>query len=107
MAVPSALGDPFADTSFVDVSQFAISRGECEAFSTSVNPDIAANYDLKCDGVRTPSTSSSEYQLLGKMEYQLSSRTRAWVSGLASQQQFRSFNYYLLFVPQDQLAALA
>ena len=93
VAVPSAINDPFADTAFVDVSRFAIARGRCDAFSQSANPDIAGNYGEECQGTRIPGTGSSSYQLLGKLDYALSDRTSFWLTGLASRNQLRSFEF--------------
>ncbi|MEO8201459.1 MAG: TonB-dependent receptor, partial [Gemmatimonadota bacterium] len=59
----------------------------------------------ECHGVRTPSTASSQYQLLGTFLYQLSPRTSVFLTGAASQEQFRTFDYDLLFIPKDQAAA--
>ena len=93
VAVPSAINDPLADTAFVDVSRFAIARGRCDAFSASNNPDIADNYGQECMGTRIPATGSSNYQLLGKLDYAIGPGTSLWATGLASRDQLRSLNF--------------
>jgi hypothetical protein len=105
VAVPSAINDPFADTTFVDVARFVIARGQCDTFSSSTNPGIADNFGQECHGVRIPSTASSQYQLLGRMEYTISPRSYAWITAVASQSQGRRFDTNLLFIPQDQIAS--
>ena len=54
VAVPTALGDPTADTTMVPVYNYAVSRGECSDFESSANPDIASNYGVDCQGIRVP-----------------------------------------------------
>lgn len=99
VAVPSAINDPFADTVFVDVSRFAIARGRCNTFSGSTNSGIADNYGEECQGARIPATGSSNYQLLGKLEYARGNRTSFWLSGAASRDQVRYFDPNLTSVP--------
>ena len=89
VAVPSQLNDPFADTVFVNVSRFAIARGRCDEFSGSANPDIADNYGQECQGVRIPATGRSNYQLLGRLDYEAGVHTSLWLSGMASRDQVR------------------
>jgi hypothetical protein len=91
VAVPSAINDPLADTSFVEVFRFAVVRGRCDVFRLSTNPGIADNYGQACNGIRVPATGSSSYQLLGKLDYQLGRRTSLWLTGIASRDQFRYF----------------
>jgi hypothetical protein len=61
VAVPTALGDPTADTTMVPVYNYAVSRGECSDFESSTNPDIASNYGVDCQGIRVPSSARSTY----------------------------------------------
>ena len=89
VAVPSQINNPFADTTFVNVSRFAIARGRCDAFSGSSNRDIAGNYGQECQGTRIPVSGSSSYQVLGKLEYALGRNTSFWLTGLASRDQVR------------------
>ncbi|MEO8200196.1 MAG: TonB-dependent receptor plug domain-containing protein, partial [Gemmatimonadota bacterium] len=44
VAVPTTPGNPFSDTTFVEVLKFAVDRGQCDAFAGSTNPGIADNY---------------------------------------------------------------
>ena len=91
VAVPSALNDPTADTTMVDVYNYAVARGECSDFENSANPDIASNYGVDCTGIRVPWSSRSSYQLTGKMNYTFGTGSRIALTGLASQFQGRSF----------------
>jgi Carboxypeptidase regulatory-like domain/TonB-dependent Receptor Plug Domain len=79
VAVPSAVGDPNADTTFVAVQQFAISRGECDTFSGNSNPDIADNYGFDCTGVRQPGSASTVYQTSAKLNYTFGSGNRLFL----------------------------
>lgn len=99
VAVPSAPGDPFSDTTLVEVQNYAISRGDCDAFTGSANRDIASNYDLPCQGSHTPFSPLSTYQVLGKLTYGLGAGSRLSLLGLASQQQNRNFEYGTLYNP--------
>jgi outer membrane receptor for ferrienterochelin and colicin len=91
VAVPSALGDPTADTTMVDVYNYAISRGNCDQFANSTNPDIANNYGVSCRGVRVPWSGRSTYQLTGKLNYSFGTGSRISLTGLTSQFQGRAF----------------
>jgi Carboxypeptidase regulatory-like domain/TonB-dependent Receptor Plug Domain len=91
VAVPSALNDPSADTTMVPVYNYAISRGDCDQFANSTNPDIANNYGVSCRGVRVPWSGRSTYQLTGKLNYSFGTGSRISLTGLTSQFQGRSF----------------
>jgi outer membrane receptor for ferrienterochelin and colicin len=91
VAVPSALGDPTADTTLVDVYNYAVYRGECSDFSSSTNPSIANNFGVGCRGIRVPSSSRSTYQLTGKLNYSFGTGSRIALTGLSSQFQGRTF----------------
>jgi hypothetical protein len=95
VAVPSALNDPTADTTMVDVYNYAVYRGECGDFESSQNPDIASNYGLDCRGIRVPSSARSTYQLTGKVNYSFGAGNRLALTALASQFQGRSFTQNL------------
>lgn len=105
--VPSAINDPLADTTLVDVTAFAVSRGRCDAFAGSSNQDIAANYGRKCQGMQTPVTNSANYSLTARLDYKISSRGRLSLTGLASQDQQRFFSYRDLYNPVGLTAARA
>ncbi|MFL5534926.1 MAG: TonB-dependent receptor domain-containing protein, partial [Gemmatimonadales bacterium] len=91
VAVPTALGDPTADTTMVPVYNYAVSRGECSDFENSTNPGIASNYGVDCQGVRVPSSSRSTYQFSGKLNYSFGTGSRLAFTALTSQFQGRTF----------------
>jgi hypothetical protein len=91
VAVPSAVGDPTADTTQVPVFNHAVFRGNCDDFSSSANPDIANNYGLDCQGIRTPYSPRTTYNLQGKLNYTYGTGSRISLTGLASQFQGRTF----------------
>jgi hypothetical protein len=99
--VPSTIGSPTADTTSIDVAKYAIYRGECNAFSGSANADIAANYGLKCQGIRTPSSAQSTYQIGGKLNYSFGTGSRVFVSYNGSQTQGPLFSYVNLYDPSN------
>jgi len=115
VAVPSALGDPTADTTLVDVYNYAVYRGECSAFEGSADSaGIATNYGVDCRGIRVPSSARSTYQLTGKLNYSFGTGSRISLTALRSQFQGRTFTqnadvvgrvitYGSLYNPQDLL----
>ena len=84
LAVPSALDDPQADTSLVPVYNFAEYRGECSDFAGSANPDIANNYGVSCQGIRTPFSARTTYNLTGKLNYSYGTGSRFAFTALSS-----------------------
>jgi Carboxypeptidase regulatory-like domain/TonB-dependent Receptor Plug Domain len=92
VAVPSALNDPTADTTLVPVYNFAAYRGTCSDFEGSANPDIASNYGVECQGVHTPYSGRSTYQLTGKLNYSFGTGSRLSLTALASRFQGRTFS---------------
>lgn len=112
VAVPSALNDPTADTTMVNVYNYAIARGECNTFAKSTDPGIASNYGVGCQGIRVPWSGRSTYQLTGKLNYSFGTGSRLAFTALRSQFQGRSFRenldvpgrlltYGLLYAPQN------
>ena len=111
VAVPTALNDPSADTSYVDVYNYAISRGDCDTFQGSTNADIANNYGVDCQGIRVPWSGRSTYQLTGKLNYTYGTGSRISLTALRSQFQGRTFTendlggstltYGQLYAPQN------
>jgi hypothetical protein len=90
VAVPSAVGSSFADTTYVPVEKFAIYRGDCSQFSSSPNAGIAGNYGDKCYGSWYPRTATSDYQLSGKLRYTFGTGNQLQFSINRSQNQGRS-----------------
>jgi hypothetical protein len=90
VAVPSAINDPNADTTFSEVQRYAIARGECDSFSGNSNPDIADNYGLDCQGVRVPGTASTVYQTSAKLNYTFGSGNRVFLSWQGSRNHGRN-----------------
>jgi len=80
-----------ADTTMVPVYNFAAYRGDCDQFKTSANPDIASNYGVSCQGIRTPYSARTTYNLTGKLTYSYGTGSRIGFTALASQFQGRSF----------------
>jgi hypothetical protein len=97
VAVPSVAGDPLADTSQVPVYSMAVYRGQCDEFAGSANPGIRSNYGLACQGIRTPSSTASAYELQGKLNYTYGQGSRLALSYLGSRHQERPFTYANLY----------
>jgi len=111
VAVPTALDDPTADTTFVPIRSFARVTGDCSSFSSSVNPGIASNYGVDCEGARLPQTARSTYQASAKVNYSYGTGSRLSFTGLRSQFQGRltgsdlfwaTSEYYRLTNPANQ-----
>jgi len=109
VAVPSAVGSAYADTTYVTVDQFAVYTGKCDETMTyaginiknSSNPDIANNYGQDCQGIHLPGTANSNYALQGKLNYTYGAGSRIFLSANASQAQGRNFTYANLYNPQQ------
>jgi hypothetical protein len=99
VAVPSEFGDPLADTTFVQVQNYAVSRGNCGEFAASPNPEIADNYGLDCQGSQTPLSPVSTYQMLGKLTYGFGADSRVSLLAMVGQSQNRNFEYGTLYNP--------
>ena len=99
VAVPSAAGAPLADTSHVPIYRMAIYRGECGEFAGSANEGIRTNYGIHCQGIRTPSSGTSTYELQGKLNYTYGQGSRLSMSYLGSRNQGRPFDYANLYNP--------
>jgi hypothetical protein len=102
VAVLSALGDPTADTTFVDIERYAVYRGKSDAFAGSSNADIANNYGFDTKGIRRPGTGASNYKVSGKLNYTFGTGSRVSITGLATQNQIRQD--FDLSNPQDHFA---
>jgi hypothetical protein len=92
LAVPSALNSPTADTTLVPVYNYAAYRGECSEFEGSTDPEIASNYGVDCQGIRTPWSARSTYQVTGKLTYSYGTGSRFAFTTLASRFQGRTFS---------------
>jgi carboxypeptidase family protein/TonB-dependent receptor-like protein len=92
VSVPSAIGDPTADTTKVPVYNYAAYRGDCDDFAGSADPGIASNYGVDCQGGRTPYSARSTYQVNGKLNYTFGTGSRIAFTALASQFQGRTFS---------------
>lgn len=99
VAVPSAFGDPLADTTLVQVYDYAVSRGHCDDFAGSTEPNIANNYGQDCHGPQTPLSPLSTYQLFGKLSYGLGADSKISLLGFLTQDQNRNFDYGTLYNP--------
>jgi hypothetical protein len=99
VAVPSVAGDPLADTSHVPIYRMAIYRGECDEFASSANEGIRTNYGIRCQGIRTPSSATSSYELQGKLNYTYGQGSRLTLSYLGSRNQGRLFDHANLYNP--------
>ena len=89
-------GTPFdetltADTTQVNVYNYAISRGNCDQFANAgddgvTGPDSASiqairnNFGLDCNGVRLPASARSLYSLNGKLNYTYGTGSRVSLS---------------------------
>ncbi|HKH82863.1 MAG TPA: TonB-dependent receptor [Gemmatimonadales bacterium] len=97
VAVPKERGNPVADTTQVPVYRLAVSRGNCEEFARSANEGIRTNYGLPCQGIRTPSSATSKYEVQGKLNYTYGLGSRIALSYLGNQNQGRLFDYANLY----------
>ena len=98
VAIPSVLGDPLADTAYIDVYRFAVGRGECDAFQRSSNEGIRGNYGVDCGRARVPATANSNGQALARLDWS-GGATRVWASAVLAQDQRRPFDYANLYHP--------
>ena len=111
VAVPTD-STPTSDTTYVNVYNYAIARGECNTFANSKDPGIASNYGVSCRGIRVPWSARSTYQLTGKLNYSFGTGSRVAFTALRSQFQGRTFRenldtpgrfltYGALYAPQN------
>jgi hypothetical protein len=94
--IDTVVGVPSDTTATADITQvpvynYAIYRGNCDEFAGSSNEEIANNYGLECQGVRTPYSARTTYNLQGKLNYTYGTGSRVSLTGLASQFQGRTF----------------
>jgi Carboxypeptidase regulatory-like domain/TonB-dependent Receptor Plug Domain len=98
VAVPSDT-TVIADTTYVNIYRYAVSRGRCDVFHESADPGIQTNYGLACQGIRTPRTAHSITEFQAKLNYTYGTGSRITLSQLSSQEQGRDFDYANLYNP--------
>jgi hypothetical protein len=83
-----------ADTTLVDINNFAVSRGNCDQFANagSAGTDdyiqkIQSNFGLDCQGVRLPATARTLYTGSGKLNYSYGTGSRLALSVATSRNQ--------------------
>jgi hypothetical protein len=90
VAVPSDTTST-ANVTLVPVYNYAAYRGDCDDFAGSADEEIGNNYGVDCQGIRTPWSARTTYNLQGKLNYTYGTGSRISLTGLASQFQGRSF----------------
>ncbi len=100
----AVFGGTPADTSFVDVLNFAAHTGTCEEFKGSTNSDIRNNYGLDCRGAQLPYTAGSSYRLQSKLQYTFGTGSRIALTMLQSSAQNRGFCYGCVTNPTNTFA---
>lgn len=80
-----------ADTSLVNVYNYAVSRGNCDQFadagSASTDPyvdEIRNNFGFDCNGVRLPATARTTHSVTGKLNYTYGTGSRVSFSAVTS-----------------------
>jgi hypothetical protein len=95
-----------ADTTLVEVSRYAISRGRCETFDQAGSAglhgrdaaaivDIRNNYGFDCNGVRIPATARSLLAINGKLNYTYGTGSRISLSLATSRFQGHQFDFII------------
>ncbi len=90
-ATPSVDERTTADTSAVNIYNYAISRGTCDQFAGAGEAGISGadadeiqairdNYGFDCNGVRMPATARTLYSLNGKLNYTYGTGSRMSLS---------------------------
>ena len=103
MAVPSELGSATADTTYVDVYNFAAYTGNCDEIPVGANAPAAMkdNYGQDCQGARLPGSAFSSWRGQAKLNLSYGTGSRLAVSYLTSNAQGRNFTYGNLYNPQS------
>jgi hypothetical protein len=101
IAVPN--NETLVDTSYVPVATFAVYRGNCNDIQSS-NTQIKDNYGVDCQGVRFPRSATSNYSVVGKLNYTFGAGNRVTFSSNLTQNQGRNMsvvngNYSTLLNP--------
>ncbi len=102
IAVPSAIGSPTADTTYVDVYNFAAYTGECDNLPVGAGAPAAMkdNYGQDCQGARTPGSAFGSWRGQAKLNMSYGTGSRVSLSYLTSQAQGRNFTYVNLYNPR-------
>ncbi|MEE8478363.1 MAG: carboxypeptidase regulatory-like domain-containing protein, partial [Gemmatimonadales bacterium] len=90
LKVPSAINDPLADTSEVEVQKWAVYTGTCDEFTGSLNSDIAGNYGSDCRGIRLPGTTRSSWRFNTNLNWSYGTGSRIKASAIFRQNQRRN-----------------
>ena len=90
VATPLNPGSATSDTSYIDVYNLAMDRGNCDLFANSTNADIADNYGAPCQGARNARNLTSSYGTQAKLNYSYGVGSRFALLFLASQSQNRN-----------------
>ncbi len=100
---PSAIGDPNADTTEIEIQRFAVYTGDCDNISSS-NSGIASNYGFDCRGVRTPGSTRGSWRFNTNLNYSYGTGSRIKASAIFAQGQNRGFH---LLNPQNTTGDLS
>ncbi|MGN6393237.1 MAG: carboxypeptidase regulatory-like domain-containing protein, partial [Gemmatimonadales bacterium] len=98
-----------ADTTQVPVYKYAISRGNCDQFSTAGADGLSGNdataingirnnYGLSCNGVRLPATATTLYTGSGKLNYTYGTGSRVSLSVSTSRNQGHRFPFIIRYL---------
>ncbi|MEO8636495.1 MAG: TonB-dependent receptor [Gemmatimonadales bacterium] len=112
LITPSTSDPSLSDTTFSDVSRFAVYTGTCEEFKgagsastdTAGVRDIRNNYGFNCQGARIPLNARSTYALQGKVQFTYGTGSRIAISTLRNRSQNRNFAYGFTTNPQELTA---
>jgi hypothetical protein len=106
----SAIGDPTADSTKVNVYNFAVSRGSCDQFANAgadgtddYIQKIQNNFGLSCNGVRLPATARTLYTASGKLNYSYGTGSRVALSLATSRNHGHAFPFIVRYLNQLSL----
>jgi len=96
---------PTADSTKVDVYNFAVSRGTCDQFANagSAGTDdyiakIQNNFGLDCSGVHLPATGRTLYTTSGKLNYSYGTGSRVSLSAATSRNAGHAFPFIVRYL---------
>ncbi len=98
-----------ADTSRVDIYDYAVSRGSCDQFSGAGEAGLSGsdadaiqalrdNYGFDCNGVRMPATARSTYSMTGKLNYTYGTGSRVSLSLAQSRFHGHTFPFIIGYI---------